>query len=295
MNTVSLLKANGPAAVDIQGRALGGADTSWDLLEQRLSAFLSAAREPVVIHSGHFVLDNSPRGQSRDERYLSGLTLPSWELACRLTVRHLSRRIRLMVLVNDWQIPRSSGQLRRIYERRAAASAARFFSQTPALPTEFANVLQANGLRNARVFKNRSGQWLFSERELRNQLMSMLNEKLGTPMALELGLTATRSPNGQPIVSMSDGSTTAMLSHSGHTNCSGEVIALLAVLQARRVKSFINIYPDKCDVGVLLGIRIAARLLSISNLSIVNVAVRVSSDGSILAITRPLTFGHSTI
>jgi hypothetical protein len=265
--------------------------STWSSLELQLQSILRAEEGLTVIHAGHFLLrgrksvpDEGEPAQA-EQQNLAGLTMESWDLACRLASMRDAPSIQLMTLVNDWQVPKATGRTRRTIEQRCALQAARYFERTKRLPPEHMSLLDRYGLTDRYIFKHSQSQWLFSERALRSRLVTLLDESFRTGAASTIGLERHRTQSGQPTIEMNVGSESVVISHSGHTNCAGEVVALLAETGSRGVKCFVNIYPSICEPGVSIGCALAPRLTHLSGSIVINVAVNSAATGLVEAVT----------
>ncbi|MBI3568499.1 MAG: hypothetical protein HY084_09915 [Gemmatimonadetes bacterium] len=271
--------------------------TSHALPLDGLGAFLEAeiAGAPpggVALLAGHYAifsagadaidaLDESGTGAPRD---LLAFTRRTWEAACAAVARQRARRARLMVLVDDVLGVRPALDDRAAAERLAAVLVARYLERTPALPPYHARTLAAHGLGAEHLLRRDETRWLFSERELRAALVSHVHRELRSTG--EHGAVLCESADSSTITVSHPDHGAYCLVHSGHTNCAGGYVELLAEAHRRGVRTLVAMVPMRCLAPVSVGTSLARDLYALEGFTVVNVAIGDPETDAPAIVTR---------
>lgn len=247
----------------------------------------SARPGEVAVLAGHYAIFTSggdavdlldtrdaPAGAPRD---LLDFTRFSWTAACAALTGVRERKARLVVLVDDLQFVRPDLNDRSTRERLAAELVNRYLTRVNTLPEYHARVLQAHGLGTDEVLAHSSNRWLFSERELRLELVRHLKEEIDAGDATSSGLHCNED---RSTISVSDPTYgDYCIVQSGHTNCAGGYVELLAQLRSRGVRTLIALVPMRCIGPITMGTALVSRLRSAEGCTVINVAIAdVKSD-----------------
>ena len=259
------------------------------------SEIAGAAPGSTAILAGHFAifttggtavdfLDDArvPPGVPVD---LIEFTRVTWTAACEAVAAERERHARLVVLVDDIQFVRPALDDRGAAERLGAALAATYLRRNGSLPPWHARVMEAHGMAEDAILAHSDHRWLFSERELRAELVRTLKELLrsGLPRATGLATSADRSR-----ITITDPEYGEYcLVHSGHTNCAGGFVELLADVRRMGVRKLIALVPMRCLGPITVGTALGARLFGLDGLQVVNVAVPDISSGLPASLVSP--------
>ena len=249
---------------------------------------VSAARPgEVAVLAGHFAIFTSgadavdllderdiPNGAPRE---LLDFTRFSWAAACAALAGVRERRARLVVLVDDLQFVRPELTDRATRERLASELVNRYLTRVNALPEYHARVLRAHGLDDSVVLAHSENRWLFSERELRQELVRHLKDEIDTGSAGAKGLHSNEDRSTISVTDPDYGD--YCIVQSGHTNCAGGYVELLAQLSSRGVRTLIALVPMRCIGPITMGTALVSRLGGTDGVSVINVAIAdVKSD-----------------
>jgi len=248
------------------------------------------ARGPVgatAVLAGHFaifttggaaidLLDDAqvPRNVPVDFLDFTRLT---WTAACEAVAAERASGARLVVLLDDVQFVRPALDDRGAAERLGGALAATYLRRHALLPLWHTRVMAEHRIGGGDVLPQSDVQWLFSERALRSALVQRLKAMLrsGDPRAAGLAASADRSS-----ITITDPEYGEYcLVHSGHTNCAGGFVQLLADVHARGVRKLISLVPMRCLGPITVGTALGGRLFGLQGLEVVNVAVPDVSAG----------------
>lgn len=240
----------------------------------------------TVVLAGHYAIFSAGANAAdflhRDEEHspsvaeMLAFTKYTWTTACEAVGAERERHARLLVLVDDVTFVRPVVSDTRVREQLSDAVATQYLSAMPALPPFHTAALAANGLGNGAVFRYGRDRWVFAERELRVAHVRRLKALLKSGNAPRT-LTAN-SDQSEINVSLEDHAAHCLV-HSGHTNCAGGYLELLATLHSRGVRRLIALVPMRCLGPITVGTSLANQLFSLNKLSVTNVVVPdVTSD-----------------
>lgn len=207
----------------------------------------------------------------------------TWDAACDALASPGARAARLLVLVDDMTFVRPMIGDTSVRERLGDALASQYHDTLAALPRFHTQALAAQSLNGVNVFKPTKTRWVFSERDLRIAHVRRLKEVLRAGGA-DGRLTA--NPDASYISITLDGQGEHCLVHSGHTNCAGGYLELLATLHESGVRRIIALVPMRCVGPIAVGTSLAHRLLGLDALCVVNVAVPDVSSGLPASVLR---------
>jgi len=246
--------------------------------------------EPTVVLAGHYAIFS---GGANATDFLNGTQAPlaaaemiaftkfTWEMACAALAGTNSAQ--LLVLVDDVSFVRPLLGDTRVREKLGDALASKYLSAVTRLPEYDLDALSGNGLSDAKMFKQSDARWTYSERELRiahvRRLKTMLKEnKHNGALSMNADasdITVTLPEHGEH-----------RLVQSGHTNCAGGYMELIASLHERGVRRLISLVPMRCLGPLVVGTTLARGLFAIDDFTIVNVAVPDVGAGVPAAVTR---------
>jgi len=276
--------------------------TSTADLRALLSEVLEEGSGPAVLQAGHFALD-LPDGVVSDRLSVDAGVLRSpfamfadstWRAACSLVSTLKQNNVddvpTLMVLVNDWQFLRRKEEDRRRQESAASRARKAYYQSVNRLPRMHETALVEAGLTRSDVFKCNPERWLFSEHDLRVGLAATLRRLRLEGRSEELGIVETRTATGDPVIRIrSTMDAEVCLLYCGNTNCAGEVVELLRVLQDRGVRRFVNLFPLECLTPVEAGTAVANDLFDLTGLLIANIGLdrwTLASSGELIGEAR---------
>ncbi|MEP6765243.1 MAG: hypothetical protein ABJB66_13070, partial [Gemmatimonadaceae bacterium] len=257
-------------------------------LSDWLRTEVSAARPgEVAILAGHYAIFTSGADavDLLDERELPvnaprellDFTRFSWAAACAALAGVPERRARLVVLVDDLQFVRPDLPDRSTRERLATELVGRYLARVNALPEYHTRVLRAHGLNENAVLTHSENRSLFSERELRLELVRHLKDEIDAGSAGAKGLHSNEDRSTISVTDPEYGD--YCIVQSGHTNCAGGYVELLAQLSARGVRTLIALVPMRCIGPITMGTALVSRLGGADGVSVINVAIAdVKSD-----------------
>jgi hypothetical protein len=240
----------------------------------------------TVVLAGHYAIfsagANAVDYLHRDEEHsapiaeMLAFSKYTWKTACEAVASQRELHARLLVLVDDVTFIRPVIGDTHVREQLSDTLAAHYLSALPELPPFHATALDANGLANGAVFKHGRDRWVFAERELRVAHVRRLKALLKSGHAPR---TLTANADQSEInVSLEDHAAHCLV-HSGHTNCAGGYLELLATLHARGVRRLIALVPMRCLGPITVGTSLANKLFALDRLTVTNVAVPdVTSD-----------------
>jgi hypothetical protein len=217
---------------------------------------------------------HAPRGVPLDFLDFTRLT---WTAACEAVAAEHACGARLVVLLDDVQFVRPALDDHGAAERLGAALATTYLRRHTRLPSWHTRVMAEHRIGTGDILTRSEVQWLFSERELRAALVQQLKAMLrsGDPRAAGLAASADRSS----ITITDPAYGEYCLVHSGHTNCAGGFVQLLADVHARGVRKLITLVPMRCLGPISMGTALGGRLFGLQGLEVVNVAVPDVSAG----------------
>lgn len=195
----------------------------------------------------------------------------TWAAACEAIAAERQRRARLVVLVDDVQFVRPALADRDTAERLAATLAATYVRDNSRLPPWHASALRDHDLGMDSILARTDGGYLFSERELRSELVRNLKKQLRAGDARVSGLTANADTGMITVTEPEYGE--YCLVHSGQTNCAGGYIELLSAVHRLGVEKLISLVPMRCIGPVSVGTALANRVFGLAGLQVVNIAV----------------------
>jgi hypothetical protein len=182
---------------------------------------------------------------------LLAFTRRTWETACDAVASRRERRARLMLLVDDVLGVRPALTDRAAAERLGAALVTRYLARTPTLPHYHARVAAARGLGPDDVLRHDDARWIFSERELRAALVAHVHRALRG--AGEHSAVVCESADSSTITVSHPEHGAYCLVHSGHTNCAGGYVELLAEAHRHGVRRLVAMVPMRCLAPVSVG------------------------------------------
>jgi hypothetical protein len=251
------------------------------LAERLRSEIAGAAGGTVAVLAGHFAIftaggkaldllsdTRTPAGVPAE---LLAFTRLTWTTACEAIAAERERRVRLLVLVDDIQFVRPALEDRGTAERLGATLAAYYMKDTHALPAWHSRVLTENGLGEESILARSDGRWMFSERELRTELVKNLKKQLRSGDSRVSALTANADRSTITITEPEFGE--YCLVQSGHTNCAGGYVELLSEVRRRGIRKLISLVPMRCLGPITVGTALATRLFELDGLQVVNIAV----------------------
>jgi hypothetical protein len=251
------------------------------------SEIAGAPEATTAVLAGHFALFTSggsaldlldePRAPAGVPADLLEFTRATWTAACEAIVAEPGRSARLLVLVDDVQFVRPALEDRDAAERLGVALSANYLERNSALPPWHARVLRESGLGIESILRQSPRRSLFSERELRAALVRHLKAQLRDGDARMTGLSTSADRSMITITDTEHGE--YCLVHSGHTNCAGGFVELLADVHRRGVRKLISLTPMRCLGPITVGTALASRLFGLEGLRVVNVAVPDISTG----------------
>ena len=226
----------------------------------------------------------SPEPPAQAPTELLEFTRHTWREACGAAAATRTARARLLVLVDDLQFVHPDLTDRGTREQLAVALAARYLESVPMLPAFHTRVLAEHGLGGDDILRHGESRWLFSERELRQAAVERVRRVL--PDGGSGGATLVTTDGGQTITVRVPGHGEVTLIHSGHTNCAGGWLELLAQVCHRGVRKLIALVPMRCLAPVTLGTTLAHRLGLVPGLHVVTVAFADVQSRAPAAVVR---------
>lgn len=249
----------------------------------------SANGQSTVVLAGHYAIFS---GGANATDFLNGTQAPlaaaemiaftkfTWEMACAALAGTNSAQ--LLVLVDDVTFVRPLLGDTRVREKLGDALASKYLASVTRLPEYHLDALSSNGLSDAKLFKQNDSRWPFSERELRVAHVRRLKQLLKSG-EYESVLSASTDASDITVTLAEHGE--HRLVQSGHTNCAGGYMELIASLHERGVRRLISLVPMRCLGPLVLGTTLARGLFAIGDFSIVNVAVPDIGAGVPAAVT----------
>ncbi|MES1259862.1 MAG: hypothetical protein ABUL71_04640 [Gemmatimonadota bacterium] len=198
-------------------------------------------------------------------------TRATWRLACETAASNPALRFRMVVLVDDIQMVRPLVADRGSAERLAAAIAAQYLDTVRDLPAYHARELAGHGVAADRTLRRSAERALFSERELRRDVVHRLRTAVAGSNGN--GASLATSDNGSTITAMVRGEGECSLVQSGHATCAGGYVELVSALYDRGIRKLVSLVPMRCLGQVALGTRLARALFPLDGLTVVNVAI----------------------
>jgi hypothetical protein len=192
----------------------------------------------------------------------------TWEMACAAVAS--SRNAQLLVLVDDVTFVRPLLGDTRVREKLGDALASQYLQAVTQLPSYHLDALAGNGLTAEQVCKQSDARWTFSERELRIAHVRRLKALIKSGSA---GSVLKANPDASEITVTLAEHGDHCLVQSGHTNCAGGYMELVASLYERGVRRLISLVPMRCLGPLVVGTSLANNLFALDDLTIVNVAV----------------------
>lgn len=263
----------------------------------RLETFLSGEirGEPagsVALLAGHYAIftrgadatDALDGGDPTAPPDFLAFTRLTWEAACSAVAAEGNARARLMVLVDDVLGVRPALADRGAAERLGAELVARYFARTPELPPYHAAAMSARGLGADDVLMRDASRWIFSERELRAALVTHVHRELRDTG--EHSAVLCESADSATITVSHPEHGAYCLVHSGHTNCAGGYVELLAEAHRRGVRKLVSMVPMRCLAPVTVGTALARELYALKELTVVNVAIGDPATGAPAVVSR---------
>jgi hypothetical protein len=259
---------------------LAMSSASQSVSPRHLKSFLldrlaESAETSTVILAGHYALF-SAGGMPSDELHEEGatdrsgmlaFTRDTWRAACESVATVGAERAKLLVLVDDVQFIRPQLEDRRMSESVAAALSNLYLGQTPSLPEYHARTMEEFGLTGDSIITYSNSRVVFSERELRNELVRYVKAPTAkSSRFLKIG------NNGSDVTVVNVDGGEYQLVFSGNTNCAGAYIALQLVLRQRDIRDLIALIPGRCFGPVCTGTAIAS-LLGVQGFRVTNVSV----------------------
>lgn len=251
-------------------------DTLTDWLRNEIR---TAPAGSVGLLAGHYAIftaggaatdlldaDPPPAGAPHD---LLAFTRLTWRAAVAAVAAEPAHAARLLVLVDDIQGVQPQLADRSQRERLGAALVARYFEETPTLPPHHLRVLAMHGLDGSQVLPARADGWLFSERDLRAQLV----RRAGTAVQRGDGHGFTASSDGSMITVSHPEHGAYCLVHSGHTNCAGGYVELLAEAWRRGIRTLLALVPMRCLGPVTVGTALMPAIADLPGFTVRNVAI----------------------
>jgi hypothetical protein len=246
----------------------------------------------VAILAGHYAiftrgsdaidaLDGDSGDAPRDFLAFTRLT---WEAACAAVASQREQRARLMLLVDDVLGVRPALADRGAAERLGAELVARYLARTPALPPYHERVAERHGLAAGDVLRRDDTRWIFSERELRSALVTHVHHELRSP-GDHAAVLCESADNATTTVSHPEHGAYCLV-HSGHTNCAGGYVELLAEAHRRGVRTLVAMVPVRCLAPVSVGTAIARELYELHDFKVVNVAIGDPETGVPAVVAR---------
>ena len=211
-------------------------------------------------------------------------TRRTWEAACGAVAAHRARGARLLLLVDDVLGVRPALADRSAAERLGAELVRRYLAATPRLPAWHARVLAGHALGGDAVLPWSDARWLFSERELRAALVTHVQRELRTTG--EHSAVLCESADSSTITVSHPDHGAYCLVHSGHTNCAGGYVELLAEAYRRGVRTLVAMVPMRCLAPVSVGTALARELYALEGLRVVNIAIGDPGAGAAAVVTR---------
>jgi hypothetical protein len=156
-------------------------------------------------------------------------------------------------------------------ERLGAELVSRYFSRTPRLPPYHSRIAGERGLDEGDVLRRDDARWIFSERELRAALVTHVHRELR--VAGERSAVLCESADSSTITVSHPDHGAYCLVHSGHTNCAGGYVELLAEARRHGVRTLVAMIPMRCLAPVSVGTAIARELYALRDLRVVNIAI----------------------
>ncbi len=264
----------------------------------QLASFLaqeitSAPAGTVAILAGHYAiftqgadatdaLEGAPSADA--PRDFLAFTRLTWGAACRAVAAQQSQRARLMVLVDDVLGVRPALADRSAAERLGAELVARYFARTPELPPYHARIAAERGLGDGDVLRRDDTRWIFSERELRAALVTHVHKELRS-LGDHAAVLCESADSATITVSHPDHGAYCLV-HSGHTNCAGGYVELLAEAHRRGVRTLVAMVPMRCLAPVSVGTAIARELYELNDFTVVNVAIGDPETGAPAVVAR---------
>jgi hypothetical protein len=245
------------------------------------SEILAAPKGDLALLAGHYavftsgglpvdLLDADPLPMHAPVELLE-FTKFTWDAACEAMAGTRGHAARLLVLVDDIQFVQPAMPNLEMRERLAAALVESYLGSLPRLPDYHTRALRTHELADECVMRHSEHRWLFSERELRIQLVRHLKHtfRAGRLGSGELRVAAA----GDAITLIDPDYGEYSIVQSGHTTCAGGYLELLAELQRRSVRQLIALVPMRCFGTVATGTALASRLGFLGGCSVVNVGV----------------------
>jgi hypothetical protein len=246
----------------------------------------------VALMAGHYAIftqggdatDALDGDEPMAPRDLLAFTRCTWEAACGAVTSRRAHRPRLMLLVDDVLGVRPALTDRAAAERLGAELVARYFARTPTLPTYHARVARERGLGADDVLRRADTRWIFSERELRAALVAHVHRELR--VAGDHSTVLCESADSSTITVSHPEHGAYCLVHSGHTNCAGGYVELLAEAYRHGVRTLVAMVPMRCVAPVSVGAAIARELYALRDLRVVNIAIGDPATGAPAVVTR---------
>ena len=213
-------------------------------------------------------------------------TRDTWRVACETAAHNPALDFRMVVLVDDIQFVRPLVADRSNAERLAAALSAHYLEKARDLPPHHARELARHGVAADRILRHSAERSLFSERELRRDVVHRLRRVAG-----ESGNRASigTSDSGSTITATLPDEGEYALVQSGHASCAGGYAELVSALYDRGIRKLVALVPQRCLGQVALGTRLALALFPLKGLTVVNVAI-----GDVGTTTNAVVDRHGT-
>jgi hypothetical protein len=246
----------------------------------------------VAVLAGHYAIftqgDDATDALDGDEsiapRDLLAFTRRTWEAACLVVASSRERQPRLMLLVDDVLGVRPALADRVAAERLGAELVERYFARTPTLPRYHARIAAERGLGAPDMLRRDDTRWIFSERELRAALVAHVHRALRG--AGEHSAVVCESADSSTITVSHPQHGAYCLVHSGHTNCAGGYVELLAEAHRRGVRTLVAMIPMRCLAPVSVGTAMARELYALHDLRVVNIAIGDPETDAPAVVTR---------
>jgi hypothetical protein len=246
----------------------------------------------VALMAGHYAIftqgadatDALDGNEAMAPRDLLAFTRRTWETACGAVASRRERRARLMLLVDDVLGVRPALTDRAAAERLGAALVARYLARTPTLPPYHARIAAERGLGANDMLRRDDTRWIFSERELRAALVTHVHRELRVPG--EHSAVVCESADSSTITVSHPEHGAYCLVHSGHTNCAGGYVELLAEAHRHGVRTLVAMVPMRCLAPVSVGTAMARELYPLGGLRVVNVAIGDPETNAPAVVTR---------
>jgi len=212
-------------------------------------------------------------------RSMVSFTKTTWVASCTALARASTSKAKMVLLVDDVAFLRPKLADRRAAEKLAAALSDIYLAKLNPIPGYHLETMQQHELSIDCLLPTSSGGLVFSERELRSELIHSLRADLVRSH------TEVHYSENDTSVSIQMGEGSYQLAYSGNTNCVGAYLELHRRLIDVGIKKVIAIVPSRCFGPLCTGTAIAP-LIGFNGCEIVTVSVPEPGVGDVVLVSR---------